>query len=251
MKSMSKIAVVTGTSSGIGEAVARLLLENEWEMIGISRRPVEFARDGYRHFSVDLSDGESAQSFFEGDFLRQVRLADYARVGLVNNSGTLGEVGPQEGHSMEAVVRAYTLNAVLPAWLMGFFLRHSGQARLTIVNISSGAADRARAGWSTYCSSKAALKMAGMVTAEDIANNPAYESRRGKVAIVSYGPGVVATAMQEEVRGSTPGRFPSVQRFIDFHAKGELKSSELPAREIRALLERDDLPVHSIINFGG
>lgn len=247
---MAKIAVVTGTSSGIGETVARLLLESGWEVVGIARRRPDFASDRYRHFSVDLSDPEVAQAFFDGEFLEEVKLAGYERVGLVNNSATLGEVGPQESLSMEEMARAHILNAVLPSWLMGFFLKHSGDARLNIVNISSGAAEHARAGWSTYCSTKAALKMAGMVTAEDVANFPGYAGRRGKVAVVSYAPGVVATAMQEDVRKSGAERFPSVERFVEFHAKGQLKPADQPAREVCALLERDDLPGHSDVNFG-
>ena len=35
-----RLAIVTGTSSGIGEEVARQLLQRKWEVIGIARRAV-------------------------------------------------------------------------------------------------------------------------------------------------------------------------------------------------------------------
>lgn len=248
---MKKIAVVTGTSSGIGEAAARLLLQDGWEVVGISRRAPAFSESRYRHLSADLSNAKEAQNFFETKFSGQIHLGDYPHVGLVNNAGMLAEVGPQEKLTIDDMMRAFTLNTVVPVWLMGFFIRQSGQARLNIVNVSSGAADNARAGWSTYCASKAALRMAGMVTAADIASFPEYEARRGRVAVVSYSPGVVATPMQADVRGSAPENFPSVQRFIDFHQNGVLKTSEQPAREICGLLGREDLPPHSVVTFGG
>ncbi len=247
---MARLAVVTGSSSGIGKAVAGLLLEAGWEVAGIARRPTGFDNARYRHFSADLSDAEKARRFFENEFTSEVDLAGYAHVGLVNNAGMLGRVGPQEKSPIEDMVKAFTLNTIVPVWLMGFFIKHTEQARLNIVNVSSGAANAARAGWSTYCASKAALKMAGMVTAEDIANHAAYAGRREKVTVVSYAPGVVATPMQADVRGSDPEDFPSVERFIGFHESGALKTSDQPAREICALLAREDLPPHSAVTFG-
>ena len=56
------LAVVTGTSSGIGKAIARELLESGWSVVGISRRaaePVsELASAQYHHIALDLTDTE-------------------------------------------------------------------------------------------------------------------------------------------------------------------------------------------------
>ena len=49
-------AIVTGTSTGIGEAVARELLEHGWSVIGIARRPSPFAHERYRHVAYDLAE---------------------------------------------------------------------------------------------------------------------------------------------------------------------------------------------------
>jgi len=62
------------------------------------------------------------------------------------------------------LLRAFALNAVMPVWLIGFLLKHRpAGARLRVVNLSSGAAVRAIPGMAAYCSSKAALRMVGMV----------------------------------------------------------------------------------------
>ena len=247
---MSKLCVITGTSSGIGAALAGAVLEKNWRVVGLSRRPAKIRNDNYREFAVDLSDAEATEAFFEGKFLGEVVLGDYSRVALVNNSGTLGTVGPHERADTRSMVRDFTLNTVVPMWLGGFFIRHCPGARLYIVNISSGAANRPVAGWSTYCSSKAALKMAGQVAAEDLENYIHYGEQAGSVSIVSYSPGTVATAMQAEIRGHTPESFPRLPYFVGLHEKGELKSADLPAAEIAALLENDNLPAYNDVIYG-
>jgi benzil reductase ((S)-benzoin forming) len=148
------------------------------------------------------------------------------------------------------MVKAFTLNTVVPMWLGGFFIRHCPGSRLYIVNISSGAANRPVAGWSTYCSSKAALKMAGQVTAQDLEHYNHYGKQSGAVSIISYSPGTVATAMQAEIRGHTPESFPRVPYFLSLHETGELKTADLPAAEIAALLENEDLPAYNEVDYG-
>ena len=49
------LAVVTGTTSGIGEAVARQLLERGWRVVGIARREATLRHERYGHVAVDSS----------------------------------------------------------------------------------------------------------------------------------------------------------------------------------------------------
>ena len=247
---MAKLCVITGTSSGIGAAVAEAVLGKGWQVVGISRRPAALDSENYREYSVDLSDPGLTEDFFEGTFLKEVQPGGFSHVALVNNSATAGEVGPQEQASARGMAGHFTLNTVIPIWLGGFFIRHCPQARLHIVNISSGAANRPVAGWSTYCSSKAALKMAGQVVAQDLEQYSHYGRRSGAISIVSYSPGTVDTAMQAEIREHTTETFPRVQYFVGLHESGELKSPDLPAAEIAALLENDELPVYNEVNYG-
>ena len=61
-------------------------------------------------------------------------------------------------------------------------------------------------------------------------------------------PGLVATAMQDEIRATPSGRFPQVGRFVEVHAKGELRDPLLVAREIWALLDRA-LPNGAVVDL--
>ena len=97
-----------------------------------------------------------------------------------------------------------------------------------IVNISSGAAKRAIAGWSVYCAAKAGLEMATRVAALEA---PA------DLAICSLAPGVVDTPMQANVRVATVSDFPDGDKFRAMKADGILRDANVVAREIIQLIE--------------
>ena len=52
--SRESLAIVTGTSTGIGEAVARQLLGRGWDVIGIARRASPVSHAAHRHVAFDL-----------------------------------------------------------------------------------------------------------------------------------------------------------------------------------------------------
>ena len=53
MPSNVRFAIVTGTSSGLGAAIAQALLAEHWTVIGMSRRMPAFSAPGYRHVVID------------------------------------------------------------------------------------------------------------------------------------------------------------------------------------------------------
>src|SRR6185503_9557123 len=223
-----RLALVTGTSSGIGAAVARELLRRGWQVVGIARRTPALAHERYRHVALDLSDVPAATAAIEREFGARLAERAWERVGLVNNAA-----GAPAGRfqNLEAVElhRAFTLNVVIPLWLMGFAAKHAPErAMLRVVNVSSGAARSAFPGLAAYCSSKAALRMAGMAVAAE---------PEGAIAILSYEPGVVDTEMQLAARSRNREEFPEAEHYRRLHAEGKLVAPELPAANIVELLE--------------
>jgi len=227
-----RLALVTGTSTGIGAAVARDLLERGWQVVGVARRSPQFEAPHYRHLSLDLADVPAASAAIEREFGAILAQRAWERVGLVNNAA-VAPAGRAREIAAPELLHALTLNTVMPVWLIGFLLKHRpAGALLRIVNLSSGAAVRAIPGMAAYCSSKAALRMAGMVAAaEDDAD----------LAILSYGPGTVDTEMQLAARSMSVEAFPSAGMFRRFHAEGRLAAPELPAADIANFLGADSV----------
>jgi NAD(P)-dependent dehydrogenase (short-subunit alcohol dehydrogenase family) len=246
-----RICLVTGTSSGIGLAVAEELLRRGWEVAGVARRPAPLHHARYRHLRLDLGDTARMEAELEGSFGAALALDGRARVGLVNGAATLEPVGPTSAAPAAGLARAFALNAVAPIWLLGFFLRRVRGAKLRVVDVSSGAARRPYAGWSAYCATKAALRMAGEVVGEEARSYAPGASLPVDLSLVSYEPGVVDTEMQAAVRGALAEAFPQVGRFLDLHAGGKLHHPSRPAMEIADVLESDGLPPFSERRLGG
>ena len=225
-----RLALVTGTSTGIGAAVARELLERGWQVVGVARRAAQLDAPNYHHLSLDLAEVSAASAAIEREFGAILAERAWERVGLVNNAA-VAPAGRARTLDAPDLLHAFALNTVMPVWLTGFLLKERPQgALIRIVNLSSGAAVRAIPGMTAYCSSKAALRMAGMVAAaEDDAD----------LAILSYGPGTVDTDMQLAARSAPLEEFPSAAMFRQFHAEGRLAAPELPAADIANFLEAD------------
>jgi benzil reductase ((S)-benzoin forming) len=239
----NRLAIVTGTSRGIGAAVAERLLARRWDVIGIARhRPsIEDAR--YRHLVFDLEDWAALTDTIEHELGSVVSDTRWRRIGLVNNAAASGVLGPIETIDPVDLVHLAAVNWVAPTWLIGFMLgRTQPDASLRIVNVSSGAAVRAFPGLAGYCGSKAALRMTGMVTAEELDSPLRTAPARGDAAILSYEPGTVDTAMQAAARSRPLAEYPWGGLFRDFAARGTLVPPAAPAAEIVEFLETDGHP---------
>lgn len=222
-----RFALVTGTSAGVGAAVASELVKRGWNVVGIARRAAKIEDKRYQHLALDLSDIGKAAPTIEREVGK--RLGErWERVGLVNNAA-VGLSGRIQNFEAEELARSFELNTATPLWLMGLVIKHA-KAPIRVVNVSSGAAVRPFPGLAAYCGAKAGLHLAGAsVAAEDAPN----------LHILSYQPGVVDTEMQLSTRSKSLDDFPWGTTFRQYHAEGRLVPPERPAREIVEFLEAE------------
>jgi NAD(P)-dependent dehydrogenase (short-subunit alcohol dehydrogenase family) len=128
-----RVALVTGASSGIGEAAARALVEAGFAVYGTSRRAVAGQeQDAVTFLPLDVTDDESVAGA-----VREV-LARSGRIDVLVNNAGLGIAGAAEESSIEQAHALFDTNvfgsirmtrAVLPQ------MREQGSGR--IINISS------------------------------------------------------------------------------------------------------------------
>ena len=233
-------ALVTGTTRGIGAAVATQLIERGYDVVGVARRPARIEHARYRHIQLDLQDPAALARTIEREIGPVVSDARWRRIGLVNNAAASGALGPMETIDPVELLRLSAINWTAPTWLMGFILRRvRADVALRIVNVSSGAAVHAFPGLADYCGSKAALRMTGMVLAAELDSALRTTPAPVNAAILSYEPGTVDTDMQAAARSRPLTEYPWGGLFRDFAARGALVPPAAPALEIVEFLETD------------
>ena len=219
--------VVTGTTRGLGEALAARIAQDAGNhLVALSRAPDGPIAGGTR-FAVDLGDPAAVSKACER-LEQHVAGRSFERAILLNNAGVVQPVGRLERVDDAELVRNLEVNLVAPMLLMRGFLRATERvAKLRrIVNISSGAGRRPIAGWSAYCAAKAGLDMATKVVALE------WQGKSPAVEAVSLAPGVIDTAMQERVRGASPDDFADVERFRQMKKDGTLRTPDDVAADI-------------------
>ncbi len=232
-------ALITGTTRGIGAALAEELLRRGATVTGIARgpEPPQLAGEHYRHVQLDLADLELSETRLLA-LTEEILSTRPKRVALVNNAGSLQPMRPLVRCTANELQRALTLSVTLPMWLSAHLLGACDSAPLRIANLSSGAASSAYPGWGAYCTGKAALHMVDRVLAVEVLE---YSELAGRdFAVLTYAPGVVATEMQSEIRASAEGDFPRRQRFVELFQEGRLADEAGPARELADWLESSE-----------
>lgn len=233
---ISTVAVVTGATRGLGQALAAQLLAQGATVITLARgRSTELAELARQHgarlqqLQADLASPAAIEA---AAGLMSAALPGGARQYLLlNNAGTVDPISLSDNlFDAASIERAFNLNVTAAMVLAASFLRSTPKdADRRIVNISSGAGRKPTAGWPVYCATKAALDHYTSVLALE---NPGLR-------VSALAPGVVDTAMQERIRGSDRGQFPELERFQQLHEHKQLASPESTAGRILELLVSD------------
>ena len=219
---------ITGASAGIGKALAELVLENGDFVYGMSRSS-SIEHSNYKHISIDLGDLDSLKQQISNLF-RTDEAEEYV---LINNAGTLGDVGYVGNISNEAIKEIFDVNITAPALLMNEFIKQlkEKQGKKIILNISSGVANYAIDGWSGYCATKAALNMWS-----EVVNTEIQKQAIDDIRIFSVAPGVVDTGMQDFIRGRDKKDFSTVEKFLNLKKQGQLTNPKITAKKLMTII---------------
>lgn len=113
-----KTAIVTGASKGVGYATVKLLSENGYKVIAVSRdlsKVSELVSDNVEVYKLDITNSEEIKNFYN-------KYKDITLDLLVNNAG--GGAGPTSiiYETMDNFRRAYDINVSGPMYISQLFV---------------------------------------------------------------------------------------------------------------------------------
>ena len=211
--------LITGTSSGIGNGLAKEYLAQGSKVYGISRRkPVDLEKNpAYHHLSLDLTDYESVRAEVPG-FLDGVDDLDI----VVLNAGVLGQIHFAKEVALEEMKRVMEVNVWSNKVLLDILLSEVKEIK-QVVGMSSKASLRCTPGWGPYSMSKAGLNMLMNV----------YAKEHTDTHFISFAPGLVDSEIQEEIWNiKDADKYPSAKRIQGVRYTDEMPDADTAAPKL-------------------
>lgn len=228
--------IVTGTSRGLGAALAEQLLGPGVTLLGLSRGhhaglATQAAAAGatVEQWPADLADPLPVAARLE-TWLGGLDPQRFATAVLINNAALIPDAGPLESIEAGALSRVLRVGLEAPLLLTAAFLRatRGWRADRRVLQVSSGLGRRPMAGQAAYCAVKAGLDHAARAMALDGAR------------VAAIAPGVIDTDMQAQLRASAPAGFPEHELFVRLKSEGQLDTPAAAAAKLLAQLWRED-----------
>jgi benzil reductase ((S)-benzoin forming) len=225
------LLILTGHSQGLGRAILDTYLQKGgFEILAISRTCLGLDFPQLKEISLDLSELDKLEKVLETLFPK----GDFEEIHLINNAGWIGEIKPVGKLKPSNLNKLMNINLLAPICLTNAFVAvyQNQNSKRIVCNISSGAAHKPVSGWSEYCSSKAALAMFSMVCEK--------ENEHTGIRFFSLAPGIVDTAMQNQIRSVDEKDFPDLDRFKNYKSQGALSSAKAVSQKISYLMSNSE-----------
>lgn len=227
-----RAVIVTGTSSGLGKAFFDLFADEAGYLFAMARRflPDQITwsvEKKERIFLVETDLRDLSTLPTSEDLAKLLADPSIDELVFINNAAVVGPIGAIGELPEEQLIEHIQVNTTAAQLLTNrlFSLPQLSRMKVTVLNISSGAAKRLKDGWAMYCAAKAGNEMFFNVLAEQFKNNP-------NVQVVNVDPGIMDTQMQENIRSASDVHFPDYQRFVSFKEEGKLATPESVALTI-------------------
>ncbi|HJX29805.1 MAG TPA: SDR family oxidoreductase [Thermoanaerobaculia bacterium] len=188
-------ALITGASRGLGRTVTEFLAAQGYDLVVTARGEAEIeeaARTLRRHGGrVTALAGDVADPAHRRRLARAARDLGGLDV-LLNNASTLGAapLPPLAEYPLDVLEEAFRVNVLAPLALTREVLPLLAQSGGLVVNVSSDAARGGYPGWGGYGLTKAALDLASLTLANELAGR--------FVGVVAVDPGDLRTRMHQE-----------------------------------------------------
>jgi NAD(P)-dependent dehydrogenase (short-subunit alcohol dehydrogenase family) len=129
---------------------------------------------------------------------------------VIHNAGTIGKIGRATEIDLKSWQETFAVNVDAPFFLTQKLVPHMDDGA-RILHIGSGAAHNSFDGWTTYCTTKAALFMMYKCLRDEL--------KEHNLLVGSLKPGIVESDMQGVIREATEKQMAAAEAFREFKNK--------------------------------
>jgi NAD(P)-dependent dehydrogenase (short-subunit alcohol dehydrogenase family) len=222
---MPKTVLITGTSSGVGEATAKAFLADGWNVVATARDPATVLREvddpRLLRARLDLTDTHSITAAFEQASSR------FSAIDVIVNNAGIGLAGPLEGISLNQLREHFEVNVFGVAAVCQAAAAHMRSlGHGLIINVTSLTGRTGVPFLSPYCSSKFAV--------EGLTEALHYELRPFGIRVKLVEPGGVRTRFSH-IWAEHPAYSPAADNVRQTMVRGGEKAA-LPDRVAKVIL---------------
>jgi benzil reductase ((S)-benzoin forming) len=222
---MKNIVLVTGISRGLGRALFDAIYSRYQEVciIGVGRSFTNEQKKlasteplRVKLISVNFNEKFNIPNLSDLYDFRVNNVYVILNAGIISPIGLTGDINYCD---FESCIYVNFLSQVKFCQYLLDCEKNKKISSLSIINISTGAAYNAIAGWSSYCSSKAAIRM----------YLDCMQKEYSFISVKHFDPGVLDTDMQKEIRSKN---FPCKEKFVRLKKENKLKDPYEASLEI-------------------
>tara|TARA_B110001450_G_C17637436_1_gene487794 strand:- start:768 stop:1526 length:759 start_codon:yes stop_codon:yes gene_type:complete len=241
---VTKVALITGSSGGIGSALVKVYSEAGFFVIGLDKIQNDNHNDDsdYSYINIDLLDVAKNKNYREEKVKEIIGIfpATISEFVLVNNAAEQ-IIKPLSEISWNDWEMSLAVNTVAPFFFAQSFREHLSVSHGHVINITSIHAKLTKSNFTCYATSKAAL--------EAVTRSLALELSPIGVSVNAVAPAAISTKMLKSGFNDVPEKY---RELNDYHPSKSIGSPEDVAVFVKSISDhRSGFLTGSVLEFNG
>lgn len=240
---MNKIAVITGSSGGVGSALVQTYLDDGYFVIGLDRTPCEYpVNEHYQKIAVNLLQFSKDISYRD-DVIEKIKehLPNHPKKFVVINNAAEQILKSLPELEWEDWDNSLSVNTVAPFFLVQGLLKELKLSRGSVINISSIHAKLTKPRFTCYAASKAAL--------EALTRSLALELSPLGISVNAVSPAAISTEMLMAGFKDAPDKLKELK---DYHPSKCIGTPEDVSLFVKAITDQEGgFMTGAVVDFNG
>jgi NAD(P)-dependent dehydrogenase (short-subunit alcohol dehydrogenase family) len=239
---MNKVAVITGSSGGIGRALVDAYLIDNYYVVGVDTISSGLTSDLFLEIITDLSEFAKNENYRKKllDEIKILLPRKFDTFILINNAA-VQILNPISDIHWKDWENTLSVNMVAPFFLVQGFMEALIASQGHVINISSIHSKLTKKHFSCYAASKAAL--------EALTRSLALELSPKAVSVNAIAPAAISTDMIKDGFRDTAHK---LQELESYHPSGSIGSPEQLANFVKSITDhKSGFLTGSVLEFNG